>query len=224
MINGTKMSKSLGNFLTVKDTLKNYFPEEIRYAILTHNYSSAIDFSDELFLNARKRLYYFCSTLLKINEIGSDSVTEPESLQIPEGIASLGEKFVEFMNDNFNTPRVISEITEIFKELNKIIISNEFSIEEKKYIFYIFLEKFKEIASVFRLFEEDPASYIFELKAKMLSERKLTTDFIEKKLSERQAAKDRKDYLVADDIKEELKQKGVSIQDLQEKVGWDIIF
>ncbi|MEA2065421.1 MAG: cysteine--tRNA ligase [Patescibacteria group bacterium] len=224
MINGTKMSKSLGNFLTVKDALKKYFPEEIRYVILTHNYSSDIDFSDDLFLNARKRLYYFYTTLLRMEEFANGADDKVDSDKVPIIITNFEGKFNELMDDNFNTPRVISEITEIFKELNKVIDSNKYSTEEKSDIFKFFFQIFNKISSVLRLFEDSPNEYLSKLKEKILTERNLTEDFISLKLEERQSAKKVKDYKKADSIKEELKLKGVSIQDSSDSVKWEIIF
>ena len=224
MINGTKMSKSLGNFLTVKDALKSYLPEEIRYAILTHNYSSNIDFSKDLFLNARKRLFYFYTTLSKMINLMKEVNTVVDTDKTPKLIIELDKKFTEFMNDNFNTPRVISEITEVFKELNKIINSSKYSLEEKNGIFRVFFKTFEKIASVFRLFEEDPDEYITGLKGRILKERGVTEDIINIKLQERQSAKKVKDYEAADVIKEELKSMGIAIQDSSDDVKWDIIF
>ncbi|MEA2088352.1 MAG: cysteine--tRNA ligase [Patescibacteria group bacterium] len=224
MINGTKMSKSLGNFLTVKDALKKYFPEEIRYVILTNTYSSNIDFLDDLFLNARKRLYYFYTTLLRMEEFANGADAKVDSDRVPGVIIGLEGKFNELMDDNFNTPRVISEITEIFKELNKIIDSNKYSTEEKSGIFKSFFQIFNKISSVLRLFEDSPNEYLSKLKEKILTEKNITENFINSKLEERQSAKKIKDYEKADSIKEELKSKGISIQDSPDSVKWEIIF
>lgn len=224
MIDGTKMSKSLGNFLTVKDALKDYFPEEIRYTILTHQYSSAIDFSNQLFLNARKRLHYFYSTLLRMRDLMDGVEVDSETSKAPEYITGLEAKFVEFMNDNFNAPRVISELADVFKELNKILVSSKYSLEEKTGIFNIFFKTFNDISSVLRLFEEKPRDYISKLKDKILNEREVTVEYIENRLKDRQSAKITKNYEKADSIKNELMQKGISIQDTSGLVGWDIIF
>ena len=224
MIDGTKMSKSLGNFMTVKDALKDYLPEEIRYAILTHKYSSAIDFSDDLFRNARKRLYYFYSTLVKMNEVMKGSEELISSADVPESITNLESKFVKFMDDDFNSPRVISELADIFKGLNKIIISSKYSVQEKTLIFQSFLKTFNAISSVLRLFEEDPREYTKSLKKKILEEKDITAEYIKAMLSERQSAKEEKDYETADKITMKLKDNGISIQDSPNSVTWDIIF
>ncbi len=223
MINGTKMSKSLGNFLTVKDALKEYFPEEIRYAILTHNYGSNIDFSKDLFLNARKRMYYFYITLLNMYKIIESTDEEISSNFVPE-MADLEKKFVEFMNDNFNTPKVIAEITNIFKELNKIIHSNKIILGEKKGIFKSFLKNLHPISKVLRLFEEDPRRYLTRFNDKILKDRNLNENYLNSKLKDYLSAKLVKDYSKTDNIKDELKLHGISVQDSSESVSWEFIF
>lgn len=224
MVDGTKMSKSLGNFLSVKDALKKYFPEEIRYAILTHHYSSNIDFSGDLFLNARKRLYYYYSTLLKIEKLTKNINFNKSEEKIPKIILNLEKQFIKFMDDNFNTPRVISEIADVFKELNKIVNSNKYSLEEKNDIFNYFLKKFKIISSIFRLFEEDPKNYISKLQNKILHEKEISEEFIEKKLDKYRLAKEEKNYDLVDKIRDELKSKGIAVQDLSGSVKWELIF
>lgn len=223
MINGTKMSKSLGNFLTVKDALKIYFPEEIRYAILTHNYGSNIDFSKDLFLDARKRMSYFYITLLKMYELIASVHTEISINQVT-GVVGLEGKFKEFMNDDFNTTKVIAEITNIFRELNKIIHSDKYSPEEKVGIFKSFFKSLQPVASVLRLFEENPIEYLSKLKERIFKERNLTEDFLNSKLEDYRSAKLNKDYLPADNIKKELKLQGISVQDSLTSVNWEIIF
>lgn len=222
VLNGSKMSKSTGNFMTVKDALKDYFPEEIRYAVLTHQYGSDINFSKDLFLNARKRMVYFYTTILKMRELINSVDTEKVN-QTPK-IANLEEKFKEYMNDNFNTPKVVAEITDIFRELNKIIHSDKQSPEEKRGIFNSFFLSLKSITDILRIFEEDPSEYLAKLKGKILQARNLTEDSINSKLEDYRSAKSVKDYQKTDDIKNELKLQGIAVQESNSGVTWEIIF
>jgi cysteinyl-tRNA synthetase len=224
MIDGVKMSKSLGNFLTVKDALLIYFPEEIRFAILSHQLSSGMDFSKELFLNARKRLYYFYSTLLRMSQVETNTTEAEAEYSLPPHINDLDKMFIREMEDNFNTPRVISALGEVFKELNQILDSKKISLAEKKYIFRIFREKYQGIAKVLHLFEEDPSQYLKSLKSRVLKELGIDENYIEIKLQGRQAAKEVQDFAKADSIKEELLQKGIQVLDTPEGARWDLLF
>ncbi len=219
---GTKMSKSLGNFLTVKDILKKYFTDEVRYVILTHGYGSSIDFSEEIFLNARKRVYYFYSTLLKASDLKSKKILKEEG--VPDVFLNFESKFCNSMNDNFNTPKALSEVNEVFKELNKVIYSNSYSIEQKEIIVSFFFKTFEEISSVFRLFNEDPSVYVSNVKNKVLQDRGVDPSYVEEKIKIRNSFKDKKDYKSADGVKEELISKGISIQDTPKSTDWDIVF
>ena len=225
MVNGTKMSKSLDNFMTVKDALNKYFPEEIRYVILTHNFGSNVDFSDDLFLNARKRLHYFYTSLLIINKVISEERNEDKDKNTenttPSIIATLEEKFREYMNDNFNTPRVIAEINDVFKELNKIIDSKNYSDGEKNIIFRKFLVNFNKIGEVLRLFNGDGNNYLNNLKTKLLAEKNITEEFINEKISELKKAKEDKNYVLADAIKTELKKHEIIVQESKNKITWE---
>lgn len=222
MFEGTKMSKSLGNFSTAKDLLKRYFPDEIRYVVLTHGYGSNIDFSEEIFLNARKKVYYFYNTLLKASEFKKDADLKEEN--VPNVFLDFEKKFRESMDDNFNTPKVISEINEVFKELNKVIDSKQYSADQKKDIVGFFYKTFKDVSSTLRLFDEDPLNYLSDVKKKILEERGIEESIIEKNIRLRSSFKEKKDYESADKVKEELVSKGISIQDTPGSTKWDIIF
>lgn len=222
MFEGAKMSKSLGNFTTAKDLLKKCLPDEIRYVILTYGYGSSIDFSDDVFLNARKRVYYFYSTLLKASELKDERALNEGG--VSDVFLEFEKKFRESMGDNFNTPKAISEINEVFKELNKIIDSKDHSLDQKKNVVGVFYKTFESVSSVLRLFDEDPSSYLSGVKNKILEERGIDESFIEEKIELRRSFKNKKDYEGADKVKEELISKGISIQDTPESTKWDIIF
>ncbi|MFZ2154265.1 MAG: cysteine--tRNA ligase [Candidatus Moraniibacteriota bacterium] len=224
MIDNVKMSKSLGNFLTVKDALKKYFPEEIRFAILSQNYNSNVDFSSDLFLMARKRIYYFYNTLLKVNSF-SVSANEPTvEVELPLKITQLEDKFKEFMDDNFNTVKVITEVSEVFKVLNTFLDSSKYSVAEKSFCADVFFKNFIKISQVLSLWEEVPAEYLRGLKDKFLLENEISSESIQVQITKYQLAKTIKNYAEMDAIKDELKNKNITLQDRGDVVEWEIIF
>ena len=223
MVDGTKMSKSLGNFTTVKDALQDNFPEELRYVILTHAFGSSVDFTKELFLSARKRVYYFYQTLARVEALLGDGKASASAAPIPL-VAGMEERFAAHMDDNFNTPKVIADLGDVLKEVNKAIDSNTLSAEEKAVSLGVFKEKFARIAGILCLFNEAPETYLAMVREKILAERGVSAASIEEKIARRSAAKAEKDWAGADAIKGELLAQGITLQDNPDGVSWDIAF
>ncbi len=222
-VNGVKMSKSLGNFVTVKDALEDNYPEEIRYSILIQSYSSEIDFTRELFAVARKRMYYFYKTLYKIDELIKDNNGIASIKDMPVIIEKFEENFIEAMNDNFNTAKVFANISEVFNQLNEIIVSDTMPKEQKISIFIYFKEKLSKIAHVLRVLEENPADYINKLEEYQLAKNKITKEYILSKIEKRRALKVNKQYVEADKIRDELLEKNITLKDSGEDVEWELV-
>lgn len=125
LVNGVKMSKSLGNFVTIKEALKKYSAEQIRFFILTTHYRSPVDFSDEAIEGAGEGLRKIHTTFERISELVSIA---SEGKDVPE-ISKLTEegeqKFVDAMGDDFNAPLAISVLFDISRELNKYLDRGE---------------------------------------------------------------------------------------------------
>ena len=223
MLNGSKMSKSTGNFMTIKDALKTYFPEELRYAILVQNYASNIDFSRDLFINARKRLYYFYSTLTRMNALlGEAGSVSPE--KVPPKVRDIEKTFAECMDDNFNTPKAISELSDAFREINKVLASKNYPVPEKAAIFVPFLASLRRISGVLGLLEENPAGHVAALNDRVLAEKGVARSFIDGKVAELLSAKAQKDYQKADAIKRELNAAGVKLLEQNNEANWELLY
>ena len=116
MVDKQKMSKSLGNFYTVKDALEKFSADEIRFLILSNHFTSNFDFSKEAFRVARKRVYYFYRTLQQV-----DSVLAENGIADSAGSGALLEAFEQAMDENFNTSRVIAALSSAFSEINGLL-------------------------------------------------------------------------------------------------------
>ena len=104
-MNNQKMSKSTGNFLTIRDALKKYDFEVIRYNVFQVHYSSNVDFNAEKFGLALKRIYYFYKTLDRVNQLVNSYDDAPQQILPEIDSVQLEERFHEAMDDDFNTPR-----------------------------------------------------------------------------------------------------------------------
>jgi cysteinyl-tRNA synthetase len=125
-VNGVKMSKSLGNFLTIKDALKIYSPEAIRFFILSSHYRSPVDFSRDAVLAAERgveRLHNTVRTLRKRLETAMPTGTA--DLSYISELDPFRDAFMEAMNDDFNTPKAIAALFDLNREVNTLLSSEQ---------------------------------------------------------------------------------------------------
>lgn len=219
-INGQKMSKSLGNSLTIKHALELYNPEVIRYAIVSKNYSSDIDLGESEFAIAEKHLYYFYNTINAINKFLEENTKMKE---VPNEVADeIENKFKQAMDDDFNTPVAIANLFTDFKYVNNLLKNNKIEIDEKAYILNKIKNEIVRCYNVIGIFKEDANELIEDLKSKYINKLDLKVEDIEQEIINRAVAKSEKNYDVADRIRKELDEKGIILNDSKEGTTWDI--
>lgn len=223
-INGEKMSKSLGNSLTIRDALKKYNYEVIKYVMFLKHYTSDIDLLDSDYALAERHLYYFYNTINKINELVKENNVENVDNFLPDDISnSIKDKFVEAMDDDFNTTVALSELYSIFKYLNNVIKStNKGNKEQTINTITRILTNLKEVYSVLGLFEQSPEEFISELKNKYIKQLDVTEVEINDNINKRLEAKKNKNFEIADKIRDELNEKGIILNDTKEGTIWDL--
>jgi len=185
-VNEEKMSKSLGNFFTVREVLKQYRPEVIRFFILTSHYRSPLNYSDEHLdeaVVALTRLY----TALRGVEIVETEVDQ-----------AFKHRFEQAMDDDFNTPLAISVLFDLARELNKA--------DDKT----VLAASLKQLAGILGLLQDDPESF---LKGSAGAD-DLDEAEIERLIADRKAAKANKDWAQADAIRDQLKSQGIVLEDV----------
>ena len=198
-VNKEKMSKSLGNFFTIRDILKKYHPEVIRYFILSSHYRSPLHYSEEILNNAQlalERLY------LVLREFNLKENIKPAS-------SRFRERFLSSMNDDFNTPEALAVLFEIAREINRIKNENE---EEAKMLAY----ELREEAAILGLLTEEPSNFLQK------SSKEIDVKRIEMLIQQRVLARLEKDWKQADKIRDELFALGVVIEDAEGKTRWRI--
>lgn len=195
-----KMSKSLGNFFTVREVLKDYQPEVIRFFILSSHYRSPLNYSIDNLEEAKAALTGLY-TALRDAQIFDD--VEPLEKYVDE--------FNAYMNDDFNTPKAISVLHELAKQLNRCADkSSKEAIE--------FATTLKYFGRVLGLLEDDAQAF---LQAKSGStDDELDEAAIQKLIDERSEAKSSKDYAKADEIRDHLVSKGISLEDTPNGTTW----
>ena len=187
MINDEKMSKSLGNFFTIRDVLKEYDAETIRFFLLSAQYRSALNYSQENLDNAKSslsRLY----TALRDVKVGD-----------ARGGEEYVERFKSFMDDDFNTPGAISVLFELAKAVNTA------KEEEASGL----AGRLVELASVLGLLYQDPVKYLQGQTDGVDDD----VAVIESLIEERKQARARKDFAAADEARNKLTAMGVVLED-----------
>lgn len=223
-INGEKMSKSLGNSLTIRDALKMYNYEVLKYVMLSKHYGSDVDILDSDYSLAESHLYYFYNTIIKMEELinmyNGNKNSEGLENDISEEIES---KFIEVMDDDFNTTAAIANLYNIFKYVNNSIKSISKSNREKvANTCAKILEEVRKVYGVLGLFKQEPIKFTAEMKEKYLSKIGIEVSYIEEKIVERLEAKKNKNFEFADSIREDLEKQGIILNDTKDGTIWDV--
>jgi cysteinyl-tRNA synthetase len=225
-----KMSKSLGNILTVKEILKDWHPEVLRLFFLSHHYRSPVDYAEDSFRDAQAGLDRFYSTLKAMkDEVGrgpSPSGAQGGSSILKEArqnIESFRTRFEEAMDDDFNTAQALGYFYDLQRHLNSLLdISKGHPFNEIISMLNQGLDHFSKTGWVFGLFREDPEQYLAQRRREGLRKLNLTEEEILRSIGERNLARKEKNYKKADEIRDSLLSKGIVLEDTPSGTIWKI--
>lgn len=221
-----KMSKSLGNFFTIKEILERYDPEAVRYFLLSAHYRSPIEFSDAQLNEAEIAIDRYYITLLRINdypkEDAEDSRQKTEDRIIEDfekQISLLKERFIDAMDDDFNTAGALGHIFEFIREVNKFLDARP-SGEKAKGLVLRAGEILTELGNVLNIFNRTPEEWYRDLMR--IKNVELSENEILNKIALRYEARKKKDWALADKIRGELEEKGIILEDKKDITRWRI--
>jgi len=219
-VDGEKMSKSLGNFFTTRDILKDYSPDVVRFFLISNHYRSPINFSDVELNDAEKSLRRLRNTVARIhklipdNKVEIDAGNQKEVEAIERAIDDKRAKFEEAMDDDLNTALAIASLHELAKKINIFVNDSEFEINKAT---VMVLEK------AYNTFEELGSILGIELRPELKEEgNKLIPPLIELLLEIREEAREEQNWDLADKIRDELKELGITIKDRPQGTEWEI--
>jgi cysteinyl-tRNA synthetase len=212
-INGEKMAKSLGNYVTVRDALEKYDAEAIRLFVLSTHYRNEIDFTDKKLKDAEANLKRLYNTLDAMEEAMGDSVkrapTEEETA-FGMRVKKFREEFVGAMDEDFNTPKALAALFEMSKEINRFLDEHK-QISAK--ILETTSEDFSELGKALGLFQKE--------KTKQIAE-KIADDLVKLLFDLREELRRKGEYGLSDEIRARMKNLGLVIEDTSEGPKWKL--
>lgn len=203
-VNNQKMSKSLNNFLTARDALKQYDADVIRFLMLSGHYRIQLNFSNDLLESAKasvERLYNAIGNLENlISEVKVNEMTEDEARYL-NSLDSYRQRYIEKMDDDFNTADAISALFDLIRDINSNVgINSSKELCEKS------LELIRELGSPLGILQKTTKGNLEEE--------------IEVLIAERQQARKDRNFALADKIRDDLKAKGIELLDTPQGVRW----
>jgi cysteinyl-tRNA synthetase len=239
-INKEKMSKSLGNILTIKEIVKAWHPEVIRLFLISQHYRSPVDFSEESLSEAKAGLDRFYATLYAVQEEAAKPApglsNRPSSLrgegkggggsvltEARQAIESFKAKVEEAMDDDFNTAQALGSFHELQTHLNSMLtLSKGRPTEEIIDLLKQGYEHFLKLGWIFGLFCDDPKTYIDDQKQEGLKKLNLREEDILKRIEERNTARKEKNWKRADEVRNDLLAMGIVLEDTPSGTQWKL--
>lgn len=203
-IDGIKMSKSLGNFKTVRDLLQVYDGEVLRFLILSGQYRGPIDFGEEILVQSQNGLNRMRNAKANLKHLivsGTGAMTDAEKEELKD-FDKYRQQFIEAMDDDLNTADAISAVFELITAINTAVkdgASGEFAQKA--------LDLLMELSGVLGLLQQDSSKEVTEVDPE-----------VQALIDERQEARKSKNFARADEIRDQLKAKGITLKDTPQGV------
>ncbi len=212
-INNEKMSKSLGNFTMIKDVLATYSPEVIRMFLLSNHYRSPIDYSENSMRETSTGLDRIYAFLERIESLGCKVSDSPKG--------ELWDDFSLAMNDDFNSAKALGSVFEAVKKGNKLVDDTHDNPDQVLLqTLTLFYNDIKAISNILGIFLLDPQSYFKAKKEKGMADMAIDPSEIEDLIQQRADARKNKNFSRADDIRDLLQAKKITLEDGQQGTTW----
>ncbi|MFS7996844.1 putative cysteine--tRNA ligase [Helianthus anomalus] len=224
-IDSQKMSKSLGNFFTIRQVIELYHPLALRLFLIGTHYRSPINYSDVQLESASDRAYYIYQTLQDCEDVVSQQNESSQKENIPteilDCIKTFNDVFVTSMSEDLHSPVVLSAISDPLKTANDLLHTRKGKKQKARIQSLAAIEK--AIRNVLDILGLMPASYhevLQQLREKALKRAKLTEDQVIEQINDRNTARKNKEYERSDAIRKHLATLGIALMDSPEGTTW----
>lgn len=224
-INSEKMSKSLNNFVTIRDILANYVPEVLRFFLISKQYRSPLDYTADALDESERALkrIYLTKAAAEAHVAGTAWKPTPLPAEIIVESTALEAKWDEAMADDLNTAAALGHVFVLMKIVNRILEDKALRKSEAgRDLIRHALKLFERWGEVLGVFLMPSAEFLAQLKESRVVRKQIDTSLIDARLRERQDARLAKDFARSDAIRDELLAMGVTIQDTPAGVQWDV--
>ncbi|MCG6881316.1 MAG: cysteine--tRNA ligase [Deltaproteobacteria bacterium] len=219
-VESEKMSKSLGNFLTIRDALKKYHPEVLRLFLLSKHYRSPLDFSAKDVAGLQSGLVRIYRTLQRLNDLlGPGGEEKTPSGSVSNASGEFFEKFCEMMDDDLNTAGALGLVFDKVREMNRLMDPDGNGAVSQETLSRLKNQRAQllQAGNILGLFQQNPAAFFEQLAA---PSRDVNTDEIEALVEKRSQARAAKDWALSDAVRDELKDMGVILEDGPQGTTW----
>ena len=210
-VEGRKMSKSLHNHITIATFLQDWPPEVLRLAVFTHHYRSNVDFSPDFLRTIRRRLFYYCETLLFLQNIADHSIEQLDAQH-----EKIYAKFCAALCDDLNTPAALAQLNIACKQANNLRRQpNPHTAAQLAHLI-------TRGGTLFGILPADPQAFIATARQAVLRDSNLDEATVADMLKQRLAARQAKDFQRADELRHQLHTKGIELQDTPQGTTWTV--
>ena len=226
-INSEKMSKSLGNFFTIKEVLKKYDAEVLRFFLLSAHYRSPIDFCDQNLTEAEiglERIYKGLAEIERalMSEQVSGGHSGDSSRELAEKVTGLRERFREAMDDDFNTALAIAGVFDLTRVVNRVVAEFPQPDNRLRELLVSARQAIGDIAQVLGIFTSQPTEYLARIKSRKAEGLEIAEDEIERLIAERATARKEKNFKRSDEIRDELLSRNIELKDSPQGTTWTV--
>ncbi|NNF47062.1 MAG: cysteine--tRNA ligase, partial [Desulfofustis sp.] len=212
-----KMSKSLGNFLTIRDLSEKFHPEALKLFVFSTQYRNPLEYSEQAMQDAKtglNRLYESLAAIDRLEQFPDDSAEQALSNKDRKKLTSLEDRFIQAMDNDFNTAQALGHLFEAAKIVNKVIGN----LGDRQHPAELELltatgRRISELGGIAGILRENPKEFLARQKEEILATIDIEPALIEQLISQRDEARAAKDWAMSDQIRDQLLGHGIELKD-----------
>ena len=219
---GQKMSKSLGNIISLREFISENHPEIYKWMILSAHYRTSSDFTEEAVHRAVTGLarVYSSLSLAQTYAVGANPEMAKQSFK--DSLKQAWAKVEESLNDDLNTPEVFAAIFESVRMYNSLVKRGAKTSSETAGNSAAFISFIQKTGSILSMFQEEPHGFLKQMDDRLLEKANLKRSDVEVLVQARWQSRQAKDYAKSDEIRAQLTQMGISVSDMAEGSHWEV--